>query len=88
MLRPRSIFGDLCHTLPVGRPDDHRLDNPLALRLHLDLGVDINIVEQDQLAAPAVGMEDAILRHSNVGFVTLNDSALPNLDRSLFICPP
>ena len=86
MLRPRSIFSEISATL--FRLAARMIIDLTALRLHLDLGVDINIVEQDQLVAPAVGMEDAILRHSNVGFVTLNDSALPDLDRALFICPP
>ena len=86
MLRPRSISSEISATL--FRLAARMIIDLTALRLHLDLGVDINIVEQDQLVAPAVGMEDAILRHSNVGFVTLNDSALPDLDRALFICLP
>jgi len=35
------------------------------LGLNFDLGIDVNVVERDQLVAPAIGMEDAVLVHSS-----------------------
>lgn len=60
-LSAADLGGELRHGLAVRALDEQRLNGQLSRQPGLDLGVDVDVVEQDQLAAAAIGVQDAIL---------------------------